>query len=197
MDKNFNGEELKEYRNSWLFTIVICDVLCKKYMPMPDGEPNNFLTRDMFDKSFSSKINNKINNCTEQVDRIAWEMSMQQIFFTKDKDFVAGCVKKFLKLNVNYLDNMGSQPVINRFNKIADDILSLDEEKHPYFIFKNTSVDDNVEFWFKKYNEETGEAEAVPLIEMDGQIAEFVYIENNKIIGWDDNLKFFDKKQII
>ena len=35
--------------------------------------------------------------------------------------------------------------IIERFTSIANDILSINKDEFPYFVFKNTSADNNVE----------------------------------------------------
>jgi hypothetical protein len=78
-----------------------------------------------------------------------------------------------------------------RYNDIADAILSLDAKQYPYFILKNTSCDDHVEYWFVKYDEETEEYESVSLDETDKIVAEFVVVENNEIVEFISNVDYF------
>ncbi|MDR1769645.1 MAG: hypothetical protein LBS02_03260 [Hungatella sp.] len=64
----------------------------------------------------------------------------------------------------------------------------------PYFVFKNTSVDDGVESWFRRYDEETDEYIDRALSEIDNVIVEFVLVEEGVINGFIDNKKFFNKE---
>lgn len=150
--KDYVGEELYKYGNSWLFSPVVWDVLSYKYIPSDMISPYGYhkhliiCSDDIWDK-----LNNKINNCNNTPDRICWEMSQQQIFFTKDKEIIVDSIYKFVKQNKAIESEVGiernsleEEHIIERFNDIANNILSLDEDEYPYFVFKNTSVDDVV-----------------------------------------------------
>ncbi|WP_175560634.1 hypothetical protein [Paenibacillus sp. NAIST15-1] len=145
------------------------------------------------------QLNEIINNCNNISDRICWEISMQQIFFTKDKDIVVRGIKDFLVNNKEYHLNddgvscLEYEHIAERFNQIADNISDIDEKKSPYFVFKNTSVDDGVEYWFEQYDEETEEYKEKSLKDWDKLIAEFVKIEDGQI-SFINNLDYF--KQI-
>lgn len=80
--------------------------------------------------------------------------------------------------------------IIERFNEIADDIFALDEKEYPYFVFKNTSVDDNVESWFSVYDEETDDYVDKSIKDWDKFLAEFVIIENEQIKNFISNRDF-------
>lgn len=80
--------------------------------------------------------------------------------------------------------------IIERFNEIADDISALDEKEYPYFVFKNTSVDDNVESWFSVYDEETDDYVDKSIKDWDKFLAEFVIIENGEIVKFISNREF-------
>lgn len=194
MDKSFKGEELEEFSNSWLFSPISWDVLFEKYLPMDAHSgfmgKKNYTSAVMFDGTIFSRLNEKINNSTVQEDRVIWELSNQQIFFTKDKNFVARCIKEFLKTNSKFTSELGSH-IYERFDEIANTILNIDETEHPCFIFKNTSVDDNVQYWFRQYNEETDDYEYESLNKIDKVVAEFVIIENDKIVNFIDNISYF------
>ena len=118
------------------------------------------------------------------------EMTNQQIFFTKDKEFIADSIIAFCEAH-EHQDDIGQCK--ERFEEISDYIRKLDEVEYPYFIFKNTSCDDGVEWWFEKYNEEEAEYESISLKETDKFAAEFVKIEEGKITDFTSNLKFFNK----
>ena len=198
--KDFTGESVADYKNSWLFSPMVWDVLCDKYIPTdiqtPYGYKKSIITD--FGGNLFYKLNNKVNGCENTPDRVCWEMSNQQIFFTKDKECIAESIKKFVEQNKQYDksrdDNkspMEREHIIERFNEIANHILEIDENEYPYFVFKNNSVDDGVEYWFRKYNEETEESMPKSLDEWDEILAEFVVIEDGVITTFIDNLKFF------
>ena len=191
MDKKFNGKEIKEFGNSWLFAPVAWDILFDKYIPKLSYETDRtYLAAAMFDDSVGKRLNNLINNSTIQADRILWELGNQQIFFTKDKKIVADCIKNFLIINKKLVPN--GEHSYQRYNDVADAILAIDENKHPYFIMKNTSCDDAVEWWFEKYDEETDDNIPRPLTKVNKFAAEFVVIEENKIAGFISNLAYFE-----
>ena len=156
--KDYIGEDLYYYDNSWLYSPIIWDVLADKYIPELIETPFGF-KKSMINNGneLLKPLNNKINDCDSFSDRVCWEMSQQQIFFTKDKKEIASAIRNFVTDNKRYYidedDNIGAlerEHIIERFNEIANDIENLDEKEYPYFVFKNTSVDDSVESWFDK-----------------------------------------------
>jgi hypothetical protein len=201
MDKNYVGEELKEYGNSWLFSPIAWDVLLDKYLHFEIQTPYGFkksLIGSFDGGELHKNLNNKINNCNTLFDRIIWEMSNQQIFFVKDKKVVADGIKQFLEANPRYDQTKeGNYPleqehIKERWLEIANDVENLSDD-YECFIFKNTSVDDGVENWFEKYNEEAGEYESSSLREIDKVVAEFVSIDGGTI-EFTSNLDFFNKE---
>lgn len=136
-----------------------------------------------------TRTNKAINECDNTSDRICWEMSNQQIFHTSDKQIISDSIMKFLKQNDTYdvseKDNipvLKREHIIERFTEIANDILLIDENEFPYFVFKNTTVDDGVERWFEKYDEESDEYVSCAMSEnTDDFYAEFVFIKDRKI----------------
>lgn len=200
MDPAYVGYESDEYSNSWWFSPIVWDVLLDKYMH--DEIQTEFgytkgLT-GLHGAELHRALNIKINESDSISDRICWELSQQQVFFTKDKELVAQAIKDFYCDNASYHINNETQlsfltldHIIKRFNDIADDILAIDEEEHPYFVFKNTSVDDNVEFWFSGYDEEEDEPLHVSLRQHSDYLTEFVIIEDDKIKGFLSNLDYF------
>lgn len=193
--KDYVGEELYEYRNAWLFPTVVWSVLSDKYLP-----------RDMYGYVQSvigsngnevwSKINNIMNNSNNTPDRICWEMTNQQIFFTKDKECIVDSIRRFIEQNKEYdkhrednISPLEREHIIERYNEIANDILALDENEYPYFVFKNTSVDDGVERWFYEYDENDGYIDK-SLKDWDEFVAEFVVIEDGKISNFINNLDY-------
>lgn len=197
--KDYIGEIINKYKNSWWFSPIVWSVLPDKYIPQEIITPYGFKKGIIgFDgNEIWKKTNKKINNCDNTSDRICWELSNQQIFYTKDKKCIADNIRRFIIDNNKYdkskedgLSPLEREHIINRFNQIAHDIENLDENEYPYFVFKNTSVDDEVERWFCKYNEKTEEYEAKSLKEWDEFLAEFVVIEDDKITKFISNLKF-------
>lgn len=68
-----------------------------------------------------------------------------------------------------------------------DFIYCIDGNEYPYFVFKNNSADDNVEFWFSKFDEDADEKS---IKDWNRFLAEFVVIENGKIIKFISNLDY-------
>lgn len=143
------------------------------------------------------QINTKMNNSENMSDRICWELSNQLVFFTKDKDLIVNAIHDFLENNSNYdiseedgVSALKIEHIIERFNEIADTIKNLDKEEYPYFVFKNTSVDDGVERWFKKWNEKTDEYENSSLRDSREYVTEFVIIENGLIKEYIPNTEY-------
>ena len=195
--KDYTGEELYEYRNSWLFSPIVMGILPEKYIPYEIQTPYGFKKSiiGMGGQEIWKKTNNKINNCDNTPDRICWEMSNQQIFFTKDKECIATNIRQFVEQNKAYdksdednLSPLEREHIVERFNEIADDIVGLDENEYPYFVLKNTSVDDGVSFWFSDYDEEKDEYTDKSIKDWDKLLAEFVVIEDGKIAKFISNL---------
>jgi len=198
MNNKYEGFEDKIFSNSWWFSPIVWDALFEKYLPEKRFHPYigkmTYIFAVEYDKSVFPSLNNRINECNSNSDRVCWEMSNQQIFFTKDKQFVADAILEFVRDNTRYNERILTKDHIrNRFIEIANSILELDENEYPYFIFKNTSCDDNVEWWFSNYNEEKGEYENINLSQQREFVAEFVIIENNKIDRFVSNLDYFKK----
>lgn len=203
MDHEFFGREKTEYRNSWWFSPIVWDVLLDKYMH--DEIQTSYGIKKslvgMFGDDLQRPLNDKVNNSDNFSDRVCWELSNQQVFFTKNKQIVANAIRKFCSDNTAYHIHREEQKsllafehIVERFNQIADDIQALDENEHPYFIFKNTSTDDGVEYWFSDYDEDKDEEVALSLRDMDRYITEFVTIEDGKIKGFTGNLDYFKSK---
>jgi hypothetical protein len=196
IDKDYKGNVIEEFGNSWLFAPVVWDVLAEKYIPPSKLISHGFKRNIIHDTSLWNEANNEINNCDNAVDRICWEFSEQQVFFTKDKSCVANAIRDFIKQNNNYCrdteDNipvLEREHIIERFEKIASAIESLAEDT-PYFVMKNTSVDDSVERWFEKYDDKQDEYIEVGLNQVDEFVTEFVVIEDGKIVNFISNLDF-------
>lgn len=194
VDKDFIGEEGVEFGNSWLFSPVVGNVLFSKYLPekiMSAHGKTDYMIASMFDNTIVTKLNEKINYCDVQEDRILWELSNQQIFETKDKDFIADCIIKFLDTNKEYMTDIGEH-IFDRFKEISDVIRGIDTTQASYFIFKNTSCDDSVEYWFEKYNEEEDKYEKSSLLNLDKTVAELVVIKDNEVVQFVLNTELKD-----
>ncbi|MBC5688102.1 hypothetical protein H8S37_04030 [Mediterraneibacter sp. NSJ-55] len=195
MDKKFYGEVLAEFKNSWLFSPIIWDVLSDKYLPKKFGYIQSIIGSD--GNNVWEQINDLMNHSDNTCERICWEMSNQCVYFTKDKECIADSILEFAKTHKEYLkdkeDNVGAlerEHIIERFTEISDTIRSIDENAYPYFIFKNTSVDDGVERWFETYNEETDEYEPSSLKDFSEFATEFVVIENGGIKDFISNIDY-------
>lgn len=198
INQNYAGHELTQYQNSWLFTPVIMGILPEKYIPeviqTPYGYKKSILGID--GNEVWIKTNEKINHCKNMADMVCWEMCNQQVFFTKDKKCIADSIRIFVEQNTcydkNYYGNcpLKQEYVASRFLEIAKDIEELNEKIYPYFVFKNTSCDDNVEYWFEKWNEENEDYEERSLKECDKNITEFVLINHGEITGFIANTEY-------
>lgn len=194
--KDYTAEELYQYKSSWLFSPVVWDVLPDKYIPLDIKTPYGYKKSIICDISGEiwGKVNNIMNNSDDTADRICWELSNQQIFFTKDKEIIADSIRKFVEQNKRYGKSnedgkflLEREHIVKRFNDIADDILFLDENKYPCFAFKATSCNDCVEYWFYSYDDKTGKRINKSLRDWNEFLAEFVVIEDGKIIEFISN----------
>ncbi|WP_195536361.1 hypothetical protein [Bacillus paralicheniformis] len=202
IDSKFNGFVKNEYKNSWWFSPVVWNVLLDKYMhddiQTPFGFKKSIIGWD--GEELNKKLNQLMNSCDNFSDRICWEITNQQIFFTKDKEQIAKALKDFSQMNKEFhkdsegISVLTYEHILERFNAIADDILGINEKHYPYFVFKNTSVDDNVEFWFEKYVKEADEYTSRTLKELNEYVTEFVKIKDSKIQGFISNLDYFNKQ---
>lgn len=192
--KNYVGEELCEYKNSWLFSPVVWDILSDKYLPRQCGMVQSII--GLNGNKVWSKINSIMYNSDNTPDRICWEITNQQIFFTKDKEYVVNNIRRFIEQNKEYgkyidddISPIEREHIIERFNEIASDIFELDEDEYPCFVFKNTSSDDGVVSWFYDDDENDGYINK-SLKDWTEFIAEFVVIENGKIVNFVNNLNY-------
>lgn len=180
-----------------MFSPIVWGVLPDKYIPLEIQTPYGYKKSIIGSAGNEvwSKTNEKINNCENTPDRICWEMSNQQIFFTKDKECISENIRKFVDQNKAYdkstedgLSSLDREHIVERFYEIANDILSIDEDEYPYFVFKNTSVDDGVERWFDDY--ESDEYGTKSIKDWDEFLAEFVVINNDQITEFISNLDY-------
>lgn len=193
--KDYKGKEIIEYKNSWFFSPVVWNVLSDKLLPRKYGYIQNVI--GFGGQEVWKNINNILNNSDYLADRVLWELSNEAIFKTKDKNIIADCIRDFLKVNSKYdksdEDNipvLKRDHIIERWNEIATDIENLNEEEFPFFVFKNTSCDDSVEYWFIKYNKESDEYEERGLNECQDLVTEFVIIENDSIVDYIPNTEY-------
>lgn len=161
IDQDTHLSNTIEYSNSWLFAPVVWEIILNSYIQdelhTSYGIAKSLFTSDG-DRLF--RITNKaVNNSSIMSDRVAWELSNQQIMSVKDKEFIADSLLKFVDDHKNDVmlynkeNNLQYDHIANRFKKIAEDIRNIDSDKK-YFIFKNTSVDDSIEYFFTQHDEE-------------------------------------------
>lgn len=192
INKRYKGKKLCDYHNSWLFSPIVWQILEDKYFTEDEyGMKPRVL--DLFGKSAWSDINNIMNNSENTDERICWELSNQQIFFTRDKNVISDGIVKFISTHQNYGNKdfvtgemwcpLKTEHIKERFMQIASDIKNLDEVKYPCFVFKNTSVDDWVDGWFY-YDEKKRRYKT--LKDVPEKTVEFVTINNSKITGFID-----------
>jgi hypothetical protein len=189
MNNKLCGHEEKKYRNSWLFTPIADDILMWKYLPETIFNPRlgakmHFISATMFDNTLNSKLNIAINSSKNQADRVIWELGNQQVFFSKDRVFVANCIRDFLQQNQK--EESLSQPHIReRWNQMAKDIEEI-PDKYPYFLHKNSSCDDTVEYWFYDHKKQRGRS----LKRCKDYVTEFVIVEDGRIKEFISNLDY-------
>ncbi len=200
IDKNYIGSEEYEFSNSWLFSPIIWDILSEKYLPKDKFGFNQSLI------GFNSRrvwnmLNDIMNNSDKDYERICWDMSNQAIFFSKDKNVVAKAIRDFLSNNNQYGKDkedgiciLKREHIVKRWNEIANIIDDIDENKNPYFVFKNTSVDDSVWNWFNEYDKTTDECIKIPITSRQEILTEFVVIENGKIVDFITNNKIISSE---
>lgn len=189
--EDFIGEEISIFKNSWIFTPVMDNILFRKYLPeYIIHDCVSYITSVMFDNSIPKELNNKINNCKVNDDRIVWELTNQQIFCSSDKEVIGQAIISFFDSNKE--ENEFNTDVINRVHEVAAEIQNIDISKYPYFVFKNSNCDDNVKCWFQTYNPKTEEYEASSLLDIkDKIVTELVMLDNDTgdIIGFKSNME--------
>lgn len=188
IDKNWSGKEHTTYKNSHLFPPIVWDILMCKYIKPYERRLVEPVTHYLiwvgccFDKDEQNRrqnmLNERINNSDIQYDRVLWELSNLSVFNFKDKEFVADCIEMFVENNFGNSEYKDCEHIRERFYEIADDIRSL-PEICKYFVIHPNSCDDNVEYWFNEKR----------LCSWDKIVCEFTLIENDRVIGFSDNLK--------
>lgn len=98
-------------------------------------------------------------------------------------------IENFVIINKEYMEKHGAH-IFERFNEVSEAINNINSKEEIYFVFKNSSCDDNVEYWFLKYDDETDACIERSLLDLDKYITEFVVIENNKITDFIGNIDF-------
>ena len=184
MDKDYFAYEVEEFDNSWLYGPMLWTLLTRKYFP-----------EDVYTLILSgrhiNKLNQLMNSTPTTFEQICWELSLQQIFSTKDKHIVANAIRECIKVNAKiknlFTDEQGilqTPHIVERWEEIAKSIEELDEEAYPYFIFKTNSIDDGVWQWFGEEGKESLKDYT------EGGFPEFVIIKDGKVTGWINHLDF-------
>lgn len=188
---------IEAYQNSWLFAPVSWDIQLNSYIP-DEIKTDYGIAKSLIGGPNAEELfrltNKAINNSLCTSDRIVWELSHQQIFFTKDKELVANSILEYYENHKNDTllydkeNPLQEDHIKNRWEEIAQDIMHIDTDKFKYFVLKCTSVDDGVERWFKYYDEEQDEPFKSTLKDYltrkDSDIVELVNIEDGKITGF-------------
>jgi len=180
VDVDGKGVVLKEYRNSWSFSPKVWDILAEKF-----SIPNGFLLGiEELEKTVDSL---EVDN----FERHIWELTMQRGIFSEDKEIIVSAIQNFIERYIGFSvqrqysskREVYTSDNFDRFREIAKDIEEIDVDKYPYFIFKNTSVDDNVESLFSGWCEETDESLEKTLYDDDNDCW-FVLFDQNKITDY-------------
>lgn len=193
--KDFKGEEVAEYSNSWLFSPVVWEVLPNKVLP-----PYGMKHIAMGDTGLWDATNKEMNASDNTADRICWELSNQSVFAVKDKALVAASIRLFIGQNKDITINddglcpLTQEQIIDRFNEIASDIEALDESVYEFFVLKATSCDDGVERWFHgELDEDKHDYKEISLFENTSNVAEFSIIRDGRIVGFKTNLEIAEE----
>jgi len=183
IDKGLFGERVEEFSNSWLFSPIIWDVLADKHIEESKKMNEYGFKRNVIgDHDLWREINDIMNHSDCLMDRICWEISNQQIFFTKNKDIIIGAIKDFLKYNSNFAEIDGErvlkiEHIKDRILEVCESIEKIREEEYPFFQFKNTSCDDSVERLFYNYEEDR----EASLKEEHESIHEFIILKDGSM----------------
>lgn len=185
IDKNWSGVEYRKYPNSWLMPPIVWDVLMRKYINAYERNGvESYIVWAISGNSDKERderwslLNSRINNTENQVDRIMWELTGLSVFNSKDKEFVADCIDAFVRENQNIDELLQAEHIRQRFFDIAVDIRNL-PQRVKYFVIHPTSVDDAVEWWFRRKR----------LCSWDKFVCEFTLIEDKKVVGFSTNLE--------
>lgn len=183
---DYSGEIIEDFHNSLLFSVNIWKFLGSKYLRKRISLPT---------MSEMGQMNALINNSKNTSDRICWELTWQQIFFTKNKEIVAGSIEKFCLCLLDTLPkSKDTDEIRKRFLDIANEIRKINEAEYPYFVFENTSCEDNIKDFFCVFDEEIQDYVEKPLSEQKEFVTEFVKMSNGEIVDFISNLEFDYKK---
>lgn len=184
IDKDFYAYEDAVFQNSWLYAPMLWTLLTRKYFP----EDVNTL---IISGSHIDKLNQLMNSTPTTFEQICWELSLQQIFPTKDKQVVANAIRECIKVNAKIKNSVEDEQgilqtphIVERWEEIAKSIEELDEEEYPYFIFKTNSIDDSVWQWFGVEGDQS-----LKDYKKSG-FPEFVIIKDGKVTGWINHMDF-------
>lgn len=200
INKEYKLEDEYEFKNSWLFSPIVWDVLLEKYMHDEIQTPYGY-TKSIIGfggNELWAKLNSIMNSSDNLVDRVCWELSNQQIFFTKNKKLISDAILQFLKTNKEYKktedgDNvLEKEHIMERWNQLAKTITDINDDV-PCFVQKNTSVDDSVVCWFHQWDEDADEYKVKSLSDIDKLTFEFVDISNDDM-SFVSNLSYFEKE---
>lgn len=178
IDKEFYAYEDAVFQNSWLYGPMLWTLLTRKYFP---EDVDTFILSGRH----IDKLNQLMNSTPTTFEQICWELSLQQIFDSKDKHIVANAIRECIKANAKiknkFEDEQGilqAPHIVEYWENIAKCIEEIDENKMPHFVFKCNSIDDNVWRWFGEDGEESLKDY------MEDGFPEFVVIEGDKVVGW-------------
>ncbi len=188
---------IEEYPNSWLFAPVSWGIQLNSYIP-DEIKTDYGIAKSLIGGPNAEELfkmaNNAINNSSCTSDRIVWELSQQQIFFTKDKDVIADAIIEYYENHKNDTllydkeNPLQKEHIKERWHEISQDIRSINIDKFKYFVLKCTSVDDGVERWFKYYDEDQDDYFNSTLKDYltreIADVVELVNIEDGKITGF-------------
>lgn len=201
MDEDFRGKKALEFQNAHLSFPIIMTVIYHKYLPKRvryiNDEKAFFILDDSYyeqvhDISLHQELKIAVEDSNSTVDNAVWDFINGTIFFTKDKDFLAENLEKFLESNLSEISDYGEYVLI-RFKEMIETIKNLDT-KHKAFVFKANSVDSYIENWFEQYNEDEDEYKEVSLRESVPYDASFVFVDNKRILGYTSSRLFFQKE---
>lgn len=155
------------------------------------GRNSANLMKDKLDSILSSGVHTQ--------DQICWLLVNHYVFFTKDKQLVVDAIYNFVEENKEYnkypngLTALEMPHVKKRFLKIANDISDINEEEHPYFVFKESDADREVTGWFKMFNEEKQMFVDVSLDRHPIPYAKFVNFVDGRVDSFVNSTEYYKK----
>lgn len=203
IDKKLYGKEDTQFKNSFLFAPIVLNLIFWKYLPEKsylELGPLNRKVRTSYITACITKIdgddsptifsvlNEKMKKLSDLDTRILWELCHGEIFFIKDRERIADAILSFLEKNPVYDEKPIPDHIKERFLEISNAIKNLSDE-NKYFVFKNSSSDDDVERWFGYYDED------------DNYIDEAIGERNKEDVEWakieNDTIKFLSLEDIL